>query len=405
MMAELTGVDPDQVQIGMPVRASFIRIDDELVLPGWRADERAAPGALPELAIEVTPTLVVATAIATRDFYPVHHDHEFAVRSGSKDIFLNILTTTGLVQRYVTDWAGPGGDRAGSLHPARRAVLRRRHADVLRPGDAPRDIGGRRPGDRRHRQLQPRQSRDRHRPARAGRERADDLRGSGDRRDRGHRVLQGLRPQRAEARGRGGPGRAGRRRADAGRRGRPGHVQHGQQRRDRGGPRARRRRADVLQPDRLRRRSRLRDRAPGRDGGRDRRGERRGLLPGAERAVRPPVRPGLGRRGAGRDVGGDRQRLALPDGPGHPGRDGGDGGPPVHARLRRDQRGLRRCRGRRPQARRHQPGGLVLPAADHAGRAPGVTLDLRAAAAAGLLPGNRRRGRCRGHQPRAAPVP
>jgi hypothetical protein len=50
---------------------------------------------------------VVATAIATRDFYPVHHDHDMAVRSGSKDIFLNILTTTGLVQRYVTDWAGP----------------------------------------------------------------------------------------------------------------------------------------------------------------------------------------------------------------------------------------------------------------------------------------------------------
>jgi uncharacterized protein len=107
VMGELTGTDPDDVQIGMAVRASFIRIDDELVLPGWRADERAAPGALPELVLDVTPTLVVATAIATRDFYPVHHDRDFAVRGGSKDIFLNILTTTGLVQRYVTDWAGP----------------------------------------------------------------------------------------------------------------------------------------------------------------------------------------------------------------------------------------------------------------------------------------------------------
>jgi acyl dehydratase len=50
---------------------------------------------------------VVSTAIATRDFYPVHHDRDFAMATGSKDIFLNILTTTGLVQRYVTDWAGP----------------------------------------------------------------------------------------------------------------------------------------------------------------------------------------------------------------------------------------------------------------------------------------------------------
>src|SRR5580700_5142428 len=107
MLGELHGVSPDQVSIGAPVRIDFTRIDDELVLPAWREDLRARPGALPELALEVTPTLVVATAIATRDFYPVHHDRDFAVASGSKDIFLNILTTTGLVQRYVTDWAGP----------------------------------------------------------------------------------------------------------------------------------------------------------------------------------------------------------------------------------------------------------------------------------------------------------
>ena len=107
MMGELTGVDPSDVQIGMPVRVAFARIDDGLVLPGWRRTTSARPGALPEWSLPVTPTVVVSTAIATRDFYPVHHDHEFAVRSGSKDIFLNILTTTGLVQRYVTDWAGP----------------------------------------------------------------------------------------------------------------------------------------------------------------------------------------------------------------------------------------------------------------------------------------------------------
>jgi hypothetical protein len=63
--------------------------------------------ALPELVLDVTPTLVVATAIATRDFQDVHHDRDRAVARGGQDIFLNILTTTGLVQRYVTDWAGP----------------------------------------------------------------------------------------------------------------------------------------------------------------------------------------------------------------------------------------------------------------------------------------------------------
>ncbi len=63
--------------------------------------------ALPEWQLAVTPTLVVSTAIATRDFQDVHHDRDLAHQRGSKDIFLNILTSTGLAQRYVTDWAGP----------------------------------------------------------------------------------------------------------------------------------------------------------------------------------------------------------------------------------------------------------------------------------------------------------
>jgi acyl dehydratase len=62
---------------------------------------------LPELVIDVTPTFVIAAAIATRDFQDVHHDRDRAVERGGKNIFVNILTTTGLVQRYVTDWAGP----------------------------------------------------------------------------------------------------------------------------------------------------------------------------------------------------------------------------------------------------------------------------------------------------------
>jgi acyl dehydratase len=65
-----------------------------------------AGAVLPELVIDVTPTFVVASAIATRDFQDVHHDRDRAVARGSQDIFINILTTTGLVQRYVTDWAG-----------------------------------------------------------------------------------------------------------------------------------------------------------------------------------------------------------------------------------------------------------------------------------------------------------
>lgn len=62
---------------------------------------------LPELAIDVTTGLIVATAIASRDYQNVHHNQAEARELGSPDIFMNILTSNGLVGRFVTDWAGP----------------------------------------------------------------------------------------------------------------------------------------------------------------------------------------------------------------------------------------------------------------------------------------------------------
>ncbi len=62
---------------------------------------------LPTLVLPITRTLIVSGAIASRDYQDVHHDHILAGDRGSKDIFMNILTTNGLVGRYVTDWSGP----------------------------------------------------------------------------------------------------------------------------------------------------------------------------------------------------------------------------------------------------------------------------------------------------------
>ena len=79
--------------------------------------------------------------------------------------------------------------------------------------------------------------------------------------------------------------------------------------------------------------------------------------------------------------------------------------PALHARVRRDQRGLRPLHGRRPQARGDQPERVVLRAADHARGPPGVALDRRARAApARLLPGERRRRRAGGHHAPSAPA-
>jgi acyl dehydratase len=88
MTGELLGVAPDRVRIG-----------------AWRDAARAT---LPPRVIDVTPTFVVASALATRDFQDVHHDRDRAIAGGARDIFLNILTTAGLVQQYVAAWAGPG---------------------------------------------------------------------------------------------------------------------------------------------------------------------------------------------------------------------------------------------------------------------------------------------------------
>ena len=82
--------------MSQPVRTTTLRFDDVTV------GEK-----LPELVLDLTPTMIVSTAIATRDFQDVHHDRDLAHQKGSKDIFMNILTTNGFVGRFVTDWTGP----------------------------------------------------------------------------------------------------------------------------------------------------------------------------------------------------------------------------------------------------------------------------------------------------------
>jgi acyl dehydratase len=62
---------------------------------------------LPVFELPVTSTVIVAGAIASRDFMPAHHDADFARAQGAPHMFMNILTTNGYVARFVTDWAGP----------------------------------------------------------------------------------------------------------------------------------------------------------------------------------------------------------------------------------------------------------------------------------------------------------
>ena len=71
----------------------------------WNAIQLGDP--ITPMKIDVTATHVVAGAIASRDFMPVHHDRDYANQQGAPDIFMNILSDTGYCSRFLTDWAGP----------------------------------------------------------------------------------------------------------------------------------------------------------------------------------------------------------------------------------------------------------------------------------------------------------
>jgi hypothetical protein len=118
MVADLIGVTPEQVTVGMPLEVEWIDVDG-FSLPQFRPatperrpetrtiGEMSEQVSLPTWVLNVTTTHIVSGALATRDFLDVHHDRAAAVRKGSQDIFLNINTSLGYMQRYVSDWIGP----------------------------------------------------------------------------------------------------------------------------------------------------------------------------------------------------------------------------------------------------------------------------------------------------------
>lgn len=65
---------------------------------------------LPVYRRDISRIEVVAMAFAARDFHSVsavHTDHEIALAAGLKDINVNIISTGGLVEKYLTDWSSP----------------------------------------------------------------------------------------------------------------------------------------------------------------------------------------------------------------------------------------------------------------------------------------------------------
>jgi acyl dehydratase len=89
---------PQSIQPDTCSQADFTDIDPRSL---------AVDDVLPEWLLPITHKLIIAGAIATQDFIPVHHNVPAAQAASMPDIFMNILTSCGLCARYLADWAGP----------------------------------------------------------------------------------------------------------------------------------------------------------------------------------------------------------------------------------------------------------------------------------------------------------
>jgi len=62
---------------------------------------------LPRIELPITFKRVIQDVAATRDYFPGHHDPEYAQGQNQKTIYLNTMFFQGFIDRVVTDWSGP----------------------------------------------------------------------------------------------------------------------------------------------------------------------------------------------------------------------------------------------------------------------------------------------------------
>src|SRR4051812_4839584 len=70
-------------------------------------DDVVEGAAIPAVVDEITARRVVQNPGATGDYFPGHWDPDYARRQGQRAIYANSLHIFGLLDRAVTDWAGP----------------------------------------------------------------------------------------------------------------------------------------------------------------------------------------------------------------------------------------------------------------------------------------------------------
>lgn len=62
---------------------------------------------IPRIESEITLKRVIMDAAATWDYFPGHHNVDYARQQGQKTIYINTMMFQGLIDKVITDWAGP----------------------------------------------------------------------------------------------------------------------------------------------------------------------------------------------------------------------------------------------------------------------------------------------------------
>ena len=74
-------------------------------------------------SLDLTWTKMAEQVSGSQDFYPVHHDPEFAREAGHDDIFYNTGFTQAALCRLLTDWAGVEGWISGLSFQMRKMIV------------------------------------------------------------------------------------------------------------------------------------------------------------------------------------------------------------------------------------------------------------------------------------------
>ena len=101
-------VNQDGIEIGSYQTNQFrYRRREEAIdrLPTTNTEAWNGSNELPDIAIPVTPTMIVLLAAGTRDYFPGHHDEKYAKGQGAPGVYPNTNTYCGLVDRVATEWS------------------------------------------------------------------------------------------------------------------------------------------------------------------------------------------------------------------------------------------------------------------------------------------------------------